>query len=141
MAAGSAVKRAKDETKVEPEASTSIFEHITVETKAGTYEFEELDGEAYDRCVDLATKVKTINGEEREVTDMVMLLRWLATKSSRTEGFGIEQINKLPFSARQKVLTSINRLYFPDELEDLARQLRFAGWTVTPPKVDDSGNA
>ena len=135
MAAGATAKKPVDE---EPQ---SIFDRIKVETKAGVFEFEEIDGETYDKCVALATQKKDIGGEEREVTDMVMLLRWLAEKSSRTEGFDLVKLNKLPFHARQKVLTEVNRLYFPDELEDLARQLRFAGWTVTPPKKDDSGNA
>ncbi len=139
MAAGSAAaKKLDDEPAEEPK---SIFDTIKVETKAGTFEFREIDGETYDKCVEMSTKQKTINGEDRDVTDMVMLLRWLAGKSSTDKNFGIEEINKLPFSARQKVLTEVNRLYFPDELEDLARQLRFAGWTVTPPKKDDSGNA
>jgi hypothetical protein len=111
----------------------SVFDLITVETKAGTFEFKEIDGETYDKCVELSTKTKTIGGEERETTDMVLLLRWLAAKSAATKGFDMEKLNKLPFSARQQVLTAVNGLYFPDSVEDLVLQLRMRGYTVTPP--------
>jgi hypothetical protein len=125
----------------EPAEPESPFDKITVETKAGTFEFREVDGETYDKCVEMATKTKEVAGEEREITDMVMLLRVLADKSSVTDGLTIEKINKLPFSARQKVLVEVNKLYFPDDSESLARELRLRGWTVTAPKKDESPNA
>lgn len=121
------------------DSAQSIWDETTVETKAGTYTFREVDGATYDKCVKLSTKTE----EGRETTDMVMLLRWLTEKSSVDKNFDMEALNALPFSAREKVLTEVNLLYFPDSAEELARQLRMRGWKVTPPKAekdDDSGN-
>lgn len=141
MAPRTATAKASGE-EPQPEEPQSIWEEVTVETKAGPFTFREVDGETYDKCVELSSKMKTIGGEEREVTDMVMLLRWLAEKSATEKGVDIERINKLPFHARQKVLTAVNELYFPDSVDELVRQLRMRGYTVTPPAAEtDSGNA
>jgi hypothetical protein len=133
MASGAAAKAVP---QIEPEES-GIYESIAVETKAGTFRFREVDGTTYDKCVELATKE---NDDKQQVTDMVALLRWLTSKSSLDE-MDIEKLNSLPFSAREKVLTEVNRMYFPEGSEDLARLLRARGWTVTAPPKDDSGNA
>jgi len=127
-----------EEPETEPVEQRSPFDETHVETKAGTFNFRELDGESYDECVEAAT---TKHEDGRETTNMITLLRILADRSCIDKGVGIDQINKLPMKIRNKVLSAVNTMYFPDELEEFARQLRLAGWTVTAPPKDETGNA
>lgn len=138
MAGRSAAAEKEDVPAVAQAEPQSIFDTIAIETKAGTFEFREIDGETYDKCVELSTK-----GEpDAERVDMVMLLRWLAAKSAvGANALTLEGLNKLSYKIRNRVLSEVNSLYFPDDMSDMANQLARAGWTVTPPKKDDSPNS
>lgn len=114
----------------------SPFDQIEVETKAGTFAFREMDGEQYDKCVELSTDPET------KRVDMIQLLRWLTVKSAAGDNaLTADRLNKLPYKARNRVLAEVNDLYFPDETRDLADRLRSMGYTVTAPDEDDSPNS
>lgn len=137
MARG-ATAPAEDKVEAAEPEETSVFDIITVETKAaGSLRFREVDGGTYDKCVELST---TTHEDGRETTNMVQLLRWLTEKSSMDKNFDMDALQALPFKQREKVLSEVNLLYFPDNAEELARQLRMRGYTVTAPPKEDSGN-
>ena len=139
MASGTSKPRVVEDVVEEAtaEAPASIYDEITVETKAGTFRFREVDGATYDKSVELAT---TKHEDGRETTNMVQLLRWLTEKSSVDKNFDMDALQALPFKQREKVLGEVNLLYFPDNAEELARQLRMRGYKVEAPPKDDSGN-
>lgn len=138
MARG-ATATAEDKVAEVAAEPTSVYDVIEVETKAaGTLRFREVDGATYDKCVELST---TKHEDGRETTNMVQLLRWLTEKSSMDKNFDMDALQALPFKQREKVLSEVNLLYFPDNAEEYVRQLRMRGYTVTEPPKDDSGNA
>lgn len=123
---------------LDPPAEASPFDEITVETRSGTFRFRELNGEDYDKCVKLSTD------EKSDLIDSVMLLRWMAIKSSIEPELSAEKLGKLPMKVRSEVLSRVNELHFPDgpDLERAADELRRAGWTVSAPIEEaDSPNS
>lgn len=130
------IEEAGGPSAFEEATPTSIFDTITVSTKAGDFKFRELDGDAYDEVVKLATD------EESGRVDMIQLLRWLTTESSADGKVGDpKKLNKLPYKVRNQVLAEVNELYFPDDTEELARRLRSLGWTVEAPEGSDNPNS
>lgn len=121
--------------ETDEEAPRSIFEEISVRTKAGDFKFRELDGDAYDDAVELA------RDSESKRVDMVQLLRWLAIESSVDGKADAKKLNKLPYRVRNKILAEVNELYFPDETSELVDRLESLGYTVTSPEGTDSPNS
>jgi hypothetical protein len=128
-----AATAAKEAPDLEPQ---SIFDTITVSTRAGDFMFREIDGEAYDKCVDLSTDAET------KRVDMIQLLRWLTAKSAVGDNaLDPGKLQKLPYKAREKVLSEVNQLYFPDVTEEIVDRLRALGYTVEAPEGPEDPNS
>jgi hypothetical protein len=128
-----AATAAKEAPDLEPQ---SIFDTITVSTRAGDYSFREIDGETYDKCVELST-----NDETKRV-DMVQLLRWLTAKSAVGDNaLDPAGLQKLPYKARERILSAVNELYFPDVTEEIVERLRNLGYTVESPEGAEAPNS